>query len=107
MKHISIEIRDRVKVIKLDHGITNALNGEVIQELADELLKVREDPKVQGLVLSSANEKFFSIGFDIPNLYQLPRNEFSEFYHDFNKFCLELYTIPKPTVAAITGHPPL
>jgi len=104
MKHISIENHDRVKVIKLDHGITNALNGEVIQELCDELQKVKEDPKVQGLVLSSANEKFFSIGFDIPNLYQFPRNEFTEFYHAFNVFCLELYTIPKPTVAAITGH---
>lgn len=104
MNYISIDIRDQVTIIKLDHGITNALNMGLIQELCHELLKVKEDPKVRSLVLGSANEKFFSIGFDIPNLYRLPRNEFSEFYHAFNMFCLDLYTIPKPTVAAITGH---
>jgi enoyl-CoA hydratase/carnithine racemase len=104
MKYISIEDRDHVVILKLAHDDTNPLNAELIQELAEELGRVKANPEVSGLVLGSANVKFFSIGFDIPNLYELSRNDFAVFYHAFNSFCLELYTLPKPTVAAITGH---
>lgn len=104
MNYISIETRDKVGIIKLDHGKTNALNPELIQSLADELQKLKSNPGVKGLVLSSANEKFFSIGFEIPELYGLSQDDFSVFYHAFNKLCLNLFSFPKPTVAAITGH---
>jgi enoyl-CoA hydratase/carnithine racemase len=104
MEYISKEDRDQVVILKLAHDDTNPLNAELIQELAEELRRVKTNPEVSGLVLGSANDKFFSIGFDIPNLYELSRSDFAVFYHAFNSFCLELYTFPKPTVAAITGH---
>jgi enoyl-CoA hydratase/carnithine racemase len=59
---------------------------------------------VRSLVLGSSNDKFFSIGFDIPQLFDLHREDFRFFYRAFNRMCLDLYTLPKPTVAAITGH---
>ncbi|MBW1748495.1 MAG: enoyl-CoA hydratase/isomerase family protein, partial [Deltaproteobacteria bacterium] len=59
---------------------------------------------VRGLVLGSSNEKFFSIGLDIPDLYPLDREDFRDFLRVFNRVCMDLYTLPKPTVAAITGH---
>jgi enoyl-CoA hydratase/carnithine racemase len=59
---------------------------------------------VQGLVLASSNDKFFSIGFDIPQLFELSREDFRVFYQALNRVCLDLYTLPRPTVAAITGH---
>jgi len=104
MEYIITEDRDQVVILKLAHDDTNPLNAELIQELAEELRRVKANPEVSGLVLGSTNDKFFSIGFDIPNLYELSRNDFAVFYHAFNSFCLELYTLPKPTVAAITGH---
>ena len=104
MIYLSSEIRYEVAIIKLDRGITNALNPDLIRALAEELLKVKGNPDVKGIVLASANEKFFSIGFDIPELYELSREDFSVFYHAFNELCLNLYSFPKPTVAAITGH---
>jgi enoyl-CoA hydratase/carnithine racemase len=55
-------------------------------------------------MLGSSNEKFFAIGFDIPQLFDLSRQDFESFYRAFNRLCLGLYTLPKPTVAAITGH---
>lgn len=101
---ISTAVHNRTMTIKLNRGVTNALNLGLIQELSEVLGHVESDPEIHSLVLSSANEKFFSIGFDIPGFMDLPREGFKIFYQAFNRLCLKLYTLPKPTIAAITGH---
>jgi enoyl-CoA hydratase/carnithine racemase len=101
---IRTEYRDQVALIELDRPVTNALDLELVHELGQALQGLRHDPHVRGLVLASSNDKFFSIGFDIPRLFDLPREEFQAFYRDFNRVCLDLYTLPRPTIAAITGH---
>jgi len=101
---IDVTYQDGVAVVKLDRGVTNSLNLECVRELAAALERARANPQVQALVLSSANAKFFSIGFDIPQLFTLSEDDFRVFYGTFNQTCMELYTLPKPTVAAITGH---
>lgn len=104
MELISIEQRGQVILAQLTRSVTNALNLECVNELAQMLQQVKSDPGARGLVLASANEKFFSIGFDIPQLYDLGRDDFLHFFRAFNRACLDLYTLPKPTVAAMTGH---
>lgn len=101
---IDLVYEDTVVVIKLDRGVTNPINLECIDEIAKVLQSVKIDQNAHGLVLSSTNEKFFSIGFDIPQLINLSKEDFRFFYKRFNQMCLDLYTLPKPTVAAITGH---
>jgi Delta3-Delta2-enoyl-CoA isomerase len=104
METILIDYCDHAAIVKLNHGITNNLGLQLVRELAEVLQSVKADPDTRSLILGSANNKFFSIGFDIPNLYKLSRVDFTAFYQAFNQACLELYTLPKPTVAAITGH---
>ena len=104
MKTISIDYHGKVILARLNRNVTNALNVECVQELSDLLRQVESDAAVHGLVLGSSNEKFFSIGFDIPELFKLKRDDFRDFFQLFNQVCLDLYTLPKPTVAAITGH---
>ena len=101
---IRIEYHDGVMLVTLNRPVTNALNLQLVNELAETLQEVKRDPDVRGLVVSGANVKFFSIGFDIPQLVELTREDFDTFYRAFNQLCLDLYTLPKPTVAAITGH---
>ena len=101
---IDLKYHDKVAVLKLDRAVTNAINLDVINELAKVLKALKTDTNIQALVLSSTNDKFFSIGFDIPQLYNLSKEDFKLFYKRFNESCMELYTFPKPTVAAITGH---
>ncbi len=103
-KMVCVEQHDQVVVWKLNHGATNAMGRAFVGVLSEELRRVREDPGVRALVLTGAGEKFFSIGLDIPDLLDLPRDEFTTFYRDLNRLCLELYALPKPTVAALTGH---
>jgi enoyl-CoA hydratase/carnithine racemase len=88
----------------LDRGVTNALNLQLVNGLAETLQQVKGDSDVHGLVLGSSNDKFFSIGFDIPQLLEIARDDFKLYYQAFNRLCLELHTLPKPTIAAITGH---
>lgn len=101
---IKIEYDDNICILSLNRGITNAINLPLIKELSANLLKLREDKDIQGIVLTSSNEKFFVIGFDIPEFLNLNQEEFTEFYTTFNKLCLDLYTFPKPVIAALTGH---
>ncbi len=104
MEIISVDYRGSVMFAKFNRGVTNALNSEFVQALDEVLQKVKNDAAVRGLVLGSSNEKFFSIGLDIPGLYELNREDFRDFFRVFNRVCMDLYTLPKPTVAAITGH---
>jgi enoyl-CoA hydratase/carnithine racemase len=104
MKWIDAVTEDSVRILKLNHGVTNALNAELLKELEDSLGESRNDPEISALVLTSANEKFFSAGFDLPELYPQDISGFKEFFHLFNRICLDLYTLPRPTVAALTGH---
>jgi len=104
MEQIPVELHDKVAVLKMNKGVTNAVDPGLLTALAEELERLRTDTEVTGVVLTSANNKFFSIGLDIPILYHLPEHEFWEFFHAFNSFYMGLYTYPKPVVAAINGH---
>jgi 3,2-trans-enoyl-CoA isomerase len=101
---IEKELFGETEILKFNRGVTNAINLEFVNELGDHLKRANQDDGVQGLVLASSNDKFFSIGLDIPELYELERADFAFFYRAFNRLCIDLYTLGKPTVAAITGH---
>lgn len=104
METIRTENRENVTVVTLNRGTTNAINRQLVDELTETLRQLKNDTQVRGVVLVSANEKFFSIGFDIPQLFELSRDDFGAFYRAFNRLCIDLYTLPKLLVAAITGH---
>jgi enoyl-CoA hydratase/carnithine racemase len=104
MPYFQIESHEKVIVLKLNRGITNAINLEFINELGGIIEKATADSNVNGIVVTSSNEKFFSIGFDIPELFGLSKEDFGNFYGAFNQLSIALYTLPKPSIAVITGH---
>ena len=104
MEVIGLEQQEGVALVKLNRGVINAINQHCLDELGEALQMLKGDPMVRGLVFTSNNDKFFSIGFDLPEIYPLPQEEFGAFFRGFNLLCLDLYTFPKPTIAAITGH---
>ena len=101
---LKIEYQDSVAVVKLNRGVTNALNPELVDELQKAFLDLKFKNQIRAMVLTSSNDKFFSIGFDIPQLIELSQEDFQLYYQKFNQMCLALYTFPKPTVAAVVGH---
>jgi 3,2-trans-enoyl-CoA isomerase len=104
MGWIEASTEEGVRVLKLNRGVTNPLNAELVEELGRHFLDVKESKTITSLLITSANEKFFSLGFDIPELYLKDSHEFEAFFTAFNHLCLDLYTLPKPTIAALRGH---
>ena len=104
MEYIQLSLDENVAVAKFDRNVTNAINPQMLNELEETFDQVKNDDNIVGVVLTSTNDKFFSMGFDIPEIYKLTKKEFKSFFKKFNRLCLELYTLSKPTIAAINGH---
>ena len=103
MGAVEIEREEGVAILKLNSGKKNPINPELVEGLSEALKAVKED-EVRGIVLTSSDERFFSIGLDVPKLINYDREKFREFIRNFNLVCLEIYTLPKPVVAAVNGH---
>jgi enoyl-CoA hydratase/carnithine racemase len=104
MTLVKIEISNDIAIIRLNNGVTNPINTKLCYDLINALNKVKQTSPLQGLILTSASTKFFSIGFDIPTLIKQDRDAIYEFYNVFNELCETLFTFPVYTVSAITGH---
>jgi enoyl-CoA hydratase/carnithine racemase len=101
MSLVLMEPHGNVALLRLNNGVTNAINPDLISELADHLEKARRD--YRGLVLAGG-DKFFSIGFDLPVLLGLERVAMTDFFNGFNKLAFDLFTLDQPTAAAMVGH---
>ena len=101
MEKVSLNLDEGIATLRLDNGVTNAISPALVEEVSAALETVRSEGR--GLVLSGG-EKFFSIGFDVPSLLQLDRNGLAEFFTNFNRVILDIYTLPMPTACAIAGH---
>jgi Delta3-Delta2-enoyl-CoA isomerase len=101
VKRVEIEDRGKVAILRLNNGVTNAINPQLVEDLSEALFKIRKE--FQGVVLAGG-DKFFSIGFDLPALVSVGRGEMSEFFYKFNELVLHLFTFPLPVCALISGH---
>lgn len=103
MDLVCSEERDDITILTLVGSETNPINLDTVSELQSALDNLIE-AQTKGLVITSKSERFFSIGFDLPRLLDVGREGVAGFYENFNELCLRLYTIPIPTITAITGH---
>jgi len=105
MNTIKVTIKDRLSIITLDRGKSNALNREMITELSDMLKNIAADPNINGVIITG-KEQFFSAGLDLIELYNYTEEEAKSFWHLFLDFIATITSFKKPLVAAINGHSP-
>jgi len=105
MNTIKVSIKDRLAIITLNRGKSNALNREMIKELNDILTHIDEDDAIGG-VLITGRENFFSAGLDLIELYDYNEEEVLSFWKLFLTFTANLTAFKKPLVSAINGHSP-
>jgi len=101
---ILYENKNNVSILKLNRNIINAINLELVHQFTGKMQELKSGGDTHAVVLTSSNNKFFSIGFDIPELLEYSMEEMKVFYTSFNKLCLDLFTFPKPVFAGLTGH---
>lgn len=105
MNTIKVSIKDRLSLITMDRGKSNALNREMIIELNDMLQNISADPNIAGVIITG-KAPFFSAGLDLIELYNYNEAEAESFWHLFLKFSANITAFKKPLVAAINGHSP-
>lgn len=105
MNTIKVTIKERVAIITLNRGRSNALNKEMITELNDMFINIESDSNISGVIITG-QEQFFSAGLDLIELYNYDEAEASAFWHLFLEFIATITSFKKPFIAAINGHSP-
>ena len=101
MEKVNIEEHEDVALLRIDNKVSNAISSAVVENLSDAVNQIKTE--FRGLVLAGG-EKFFSIGFNLPELLKLDRSGMTDFFYGFNKVVLDIFTLPMPTACSITGH---
>lgn len=103
LEHIHLHHDGDLLVATLSRGKANAINGA----LMDELLRTVQEASavdVRGLVLASDRPRFFSSGFDIREVFSYTPDQMNSFFRRFVAVYTGLRGLPKPVVAALSGH---
>jgi enoyl-CoA hydratase/carnithine racemase len=104
MSLIRRETRDGQLMLTLDKARGNAMNPALIEELLDAAREAAEAESVRGVLLASARPKLFCPGLDLVELFELERPAMRAFMLRFAEAMWTLFALPKPVVAAVSGH---
>lgn len=103
---ILYEKHDKYAVVKLNNPEKrNALSLDLIKQLKDKLIEIRDDDSVQVLIITGEG-KSFCAGADLKYLNDLRNNTAIENQDDTRNLAelfLMLFNFPKPTIAAVNG----
>jgi 3,2-trans-enoyl-CoA isomerase len=105
MNTIKVNIKDKIAVLQLDRGRSNAINAEMVSELGQMVRSIENDDNIAGLILTG-KEGFFSAGLDLIELYDYDEATIRKFWFDFLDLVRTMASFRKPMVAAISGHSP-
>lgn len=105
MNTIKVTIREKVAIISLDRGKSNAMNKEMIDELISFMVNIEGDDSIAGAILTG-KEGFFTAGLDLIELYDYDEEQMKSFWISFLKLVSTLTAFKKPLVNAISGHSP-
>ncbi|ADY54117.1 Enoyl-CoA hydratase/isomerase [Pseudopedobacter saltans DSM 12145] len=105
MNTLKVTIREKVAIIALDRGSSNAINREMVNELKTMIGNIQQDQNIGGVILTGKNG-FFTAGLDLIELYDYDETEIESFWIDFLELVKILTAFQKPMIAAISGHSP-
>lgn len=107
MSIMTLTTQDSVAVITLSNG-ENRQNPQFAATLKDTLAQVLENEQHKALVITSSDEKCWSLGIDtdwfLPAMKANKADEIRGFMHDMDDVFKTLLLFPMPVIAAINGH---
>ena len=105
MNTIKVNIKDKIAVLSMNRGKSNAINAEMVTELHQMVRNIENDDSIAGLILTG-KDGFFSAGLDLIELYNYDEETIKKFWIDFLDLITTLVSFQKPMIAAISGHSP-
>jgi enoyl-CoA hydratase len=104
MNHLLTEKSDGIALLTINRPkALNALNSEVLSELANVLLDLELDDEVKVVILTGAGEKAFVAGADIAEMTEMAPSEAVEFSRNGQQVMLFIERMRKPVIAAVNG----
>ncbi len=101
---INVTIEDSILVAKFNNPPTNSIAFQTMVDLRAAMKQAAEDSSIKGIILT-ADGKFFSSGFNLPTFLKFKtREDVLEFFNVEEEMLFEIFTFPKPMVAAVNGH---
>jgi enoyl-CoA hydratase/carnithine racemase len=104
MDCIRLEREGNVLVVHLARGRANALNASMVDQLHEAVDQAESNLSVRAVVVASDSPRLFCGGFDITEVFAYDRALMIGFFDRFSQLFERLRTLPKPVVAAISGH---
>ena len=107
-RSLTVAHEDGVATLTLRRPPTNAINGQVLDEIMAALEAWESDPAVTAVVLTGGIRNAFCTGGDLQQLFGqdmagLGRDERMALFDRFQRIYSRIEAHPKPTVAAING----
>lgn len=103
MSYIHVSRDGEIATVTLSRGKVNALNEPMVEEITTSFEDLATDNQVKSIIFTGSG-KFFSFGFDVPELLSYPKNDFIRYLEKFTSLYTALFCFPKPVVAALNGH---
>lgn len=101
---LDIMIEDGIYIAKFSAPPVNAISMETMEELRDVMKQASGSSQIKGIILTGEG-KFFSSGFHLPTFLGFhTREDILAFFNVEEEMLYEIFTFPKPMVAAINGH---
>ncbi|MFT6526894.1 MAG: enoyl-CoA hydratase [Celeribacter sp.] len=98
-----VDVQNSVKLIRLNRpDALNALNSELLGELADALAKADADPKVRAIVITGS-DKAFAAGADVKEMSVKSYADMA-LVDFFGSETNAITAVRKPIVAAVSGY---
>ncbi len=104
MEEVKCEKQEGILIVRMAREKANALNLATIELLNDAMEEAAREDGIGGVVLASDCPRFFSCGFDAREVFHYDRETMTLFFSRFMDLYESLFLLPKPTVAAVSGH---
>jgi enoyl-CoA hydratase/carnithine racemase len=101
---VEIEAKGKVRVLRMQNGKDNRFNTDFVDALNHALDTIEADGGARAIVVTAAQEKYFSNGIDIEWVTKSGPGIMQVFFPNFLRMLERFFMFPKPVVAAINGH---
>jgi len=97
--------KDGIGIVTLNRPeALNALNSAVYTELYDVFEAMENDDEVRAVILTGSGEKAFAAGSDVVEMQNMDTIAAQKFMATIRKASDRIYSLSKPTIAAINGY---
>jgi Delta3-Delta2-enoyl-CoA isomerase len=105
MQTINTIQHDQHLLISLNRGKANPINMQMVLDLREAFKDLAQNPELKGAILTG-QPRYFSAGLDVVELYDYDHATMREFWVQFSALIVDMVSLPKPLIAAISGHSP-